>query len=125
MLPFETNPSLFLSIMLNTSSEIIGAVIKSYTGKSIDMYIGEHKINFEQNYKKAIYCMYITLIETRYSLSISRSATSFLISSLEVSTLFCTFMMKVQMCIVSPMCKEFQMKTQYVKKSFYLVSCIP
>ena len=38
MLPFDTNPSLFLSIMLNTSSEIIGAVIKSCNRRLIDIY---------------------------------------------------------------------------------------
>ena len=38
MLPFDTNPSLFLSIMLNTSSEIIGAVIKSFKRRLIDIY---------------------------------------------------------------------------------------
>ena len=101
MLPFETNPSLFLSIMLNTSSEIIGAVIKSYNARFINISICEPVFEIKQNYKQAVHSKYITLIDTRYSLSISRSATSFLISSLEVSTLFCTFIIEVQMCRVS------------------------
>ena len=46
------------------------------------------------NQTKKHFSVDTTLIDTLYSLSISRSATSFLISSLEVSTLFCTLKYK-------------------------------
>ena len=82
-------------------------------------------LNFKQNYKQAVHSKYITLIDTRYSLSISRSATSFLISSLEVSTLFCTFVIEVQMFTISLWGNFFLHKDLICKKICSFVSILP